>query len=163
MTIVIGVAAALLMLLGLLLIPFGLPGLWIVVGVAVALALPGWVSPGLALAAVIAGTVAELAELLVLRSLGKAYGGSTRAFWGAVVGGMLGLFVGLPVPVVGPILTVFLGTFAGAGLVTWLETRSMARSTRVGWGVVLARTVAVVLKVGTALAVAAAVGVAVVL
>jgi hypothetical protein len=33
----------------------------------------------------------------------------------------------------------------------------------VGWGVVLARTLAVVLKVGTALAVAAAAGVAVVL
>jgi hypothetical protein len=44
-----------------------------------------------------------------------------------------------------------------------LETRSVSRSTRVGWGVVLARTIAVVLKVGTALAVVAAVGVALVL
>ena len=78
MTILIGTAPALLMLLGLLLIPFGLPGLWLVVAVAVALAL-------------------------------------------------------------------------------------MTHSTRVGWGVVLARTIAVVLKVGTALAIAAAAGVAAVL
>lgn len=163
MTIVIGIAAVLLMLLGLVLIPFGLPGLWLVIGVAVALALLGWLSLRFALAVAIAGVVAELAELAVLRFFGKAYGGSTRAFWGAVVGGMIGLFVGLPVPLVGPVLTVFLGTFLGAGLVTWLETRSMAHSTRVGWGVVLARTLAVVLKVGTALAVAAAVGVALVL
>lgn len=163
MTLLIGISAGFLMLLGLLLIPFGLPGLWLVVGVAVGLAFLGWVSLRLALVAVIAGIVAELAELGVLQALGKAHGGSTRAFWGAVIGGMMGLFVGLPIPLVGPILTVFLGTFLGAGLVTYLETRSMAHSTRVGWGVVLARTVAVVLKVGTALGVAAAVGLAMVL
>lgn len=163
MTIVIGIAAAFLMLLGLVLIPFGLPGLWLVVGVAAALALLGWLTLRFALIAVMAGVIAELAELGVLRAFGKAYGGSTRAFWGAVIGGLLGLFAGLPVPLVGPILTAFLGTFLGAGLVTYLETRSMSQSTRVGWGVVLARTVAVVLKVGTALAVAAAVGVALVL
>ena len=163
MTLLIGVAAGLLVLLGLLLIPFGLPGLWLVVGVAVALALLGWVSLRLALVAVIAGIVAEVAEFGVLRALGKAYGGSTRAFWGAVIGGMMGLFAGLPIPFVGPILTVFLGTFLGAGLVTYYETRSMTHSTRVGWGVVLARTVAVVLKVGTAVAVAAGMGLAVVL
>jgi len=52
--------------------------------------------------------------------------------------------------VIGPIVTAFVGTFVGAGLVTFLETRSVERSARVGWGLVLARTAAVALKVATA-------------
>ena len=78
-----------------------------------------------------------------------------RDSWGAVLGGFAGLFVGLPIPIVGPLVTVLLGTFCGAGLATWLETRSMPDSTRVGFGLVLARTVAVGLKVAVALAVVA--------
>jgi len=163
MGVIIGAVAVILMLAGLLLIPLGLPGLWLIVSVAVALALLGRLSLGFALVAAGAGLVAEVAEFLVLKGFGKAYGGSSRAFWGAVLGGMAGLFVGLPVPIVGPILTAFLGTFVGAGLVTYVETRSLARSTRVGWGVVLARTAAVVLKVGTGVAILAAVGVALLL
>ena len=85
-------------------------------------------------------------------AFGRAYGGSRRAFWGAVAGGFLGIFVGLPIPLVGPVLTAFLGTFLGALLVTLVETRSLAGSTRVGWGMVLARTASVGLKMGTGVA-----------
>ena len=102
-------------------------------------------------------------ELLVVSRFGRAYGGSRRAFWGAVIGGMAGLFVGVPVPLVGPVITAFVGTFLGAGVVTLVETRSIGRSARVGWGVVLARTVAVALKVGVSVAVIATIGVALIL
>ena len=40
-----------------------------------------------------------------------------------------------------------------AGIVTFIETGSIDRSARVGWGVLLARTVAVGLKVGVSMAV----------
>jgi hypothetical protein len=60
---------------------------------------------------------------------------------------MAGLFVGVPIPVVGSLITAFLGTFVGAVAVTLWETRSLARSASVGWGVLLARTLAVALKV----------------
>ena len=40
--------------------------------------------------------------------------------WGAVLGGMVGLLVGAPVPVIGSLVTAFLGTFAGALMVTGL-------------------------------------------
>lgn len=161
MNVLIGLAATLLMFAGLLLIPLGLPGLWLIVSVAVGLALLDWLPASFAVAAAGAGALAELVEFVILKVFGSAYGGSTRAFWGAVLGGMLGLFVGLPVPLVGPIVTALLGTFVGAWAVTYMETRSVARSTRVGWGVVLARTIAVVVKVGTGVAIAAAVAVAV--
>jgi len=163
MSIWISIAAVLVMLGGLLAIPVGLPGLWLIVAVTLGLVLAGelgW-APGLGVA--VAAAVAEAAELLVVARLGRAYGGSRRAFWGAVVGGMLGLFVGVPVPIIGPVITAFFGTFLGAGAVTLLETRSVGRSARVGWGVVLARTAAVAMKVAVAVGVIGLVAVALLL
>jgi uncharacterized protein YqgC (DUF456 family) len=148
------------MLACLALIPFGLPGLWLMVVIVMGLVLAGSLSWtfGLIAAAVVAG--AEFGEFVVLSRFGKQFGGSKRAFLGAIVGGMAGLFVGVPVPLIGPIITAFIGTFLGAGLVTLYETRSLEQSTRVGFGLVLARTVAVALKVATAVLLTASVAVA---
>lgn len=150
----------LVMLGSLLLIPLGLPGLWLMIVVVLGLVLAGSLSWTFGLIAAAVAGLAEVGEFQLLRRFGRTYGGSRRAFWGAVIGGMAGLFVGVPIPVVGPLITAFLGTFLGAGLVTFLETRSVERSTHVGWGLVLARTAAVALKVGTAAALIAAVAVA---
>lgn len=163
MSLLISGAVVVAMLVSLVLIPIGLPGLWLIIVLVMGLVLAGWLSWTFGLIAAGVAAVAEVCEFLVLRQFGKHFGGSRRAFWGAVIGGMAGLFVGLPIPVVGPLVTAFLGTFAGAGLVTYLETRSIERSTRVGWGLVLARTAAVALKIATALAIIAAVAVALVL
>ena len=156
--ILLSIAVVTVMLLCTLSIAVGLPGLWMIIAIALLLALAGQLSWKLALVATAVAAVAEVAELLVMRAFGKRFGGSRKAFWGAVVGGMAGLFAGVPIPVVGPVITAFLGTFLGAGLVTWLETRSVDRSTRVGWGLLLARTASIVLKVATAVGVTAAVG-----
>jgi uncharacterized protein YqgC (DUF456 family) len=145
------------------LIPLGLPGLWLIVVTVLGLVLAGEVGWGLGLTVAGVAVAVEVAELLVLRRFGRAFGGSRRAFWGALFGGFAGLFFGAPIPVVGSIVTAFLGTFAGAGIVTWFETRSLERSARVGWGVLLARTVAVGLKVGAAVGVVGAVAVALLL
>ncbi len=163
MSILISVAVVLAMLACVLLIPLGLPGLWLIVVITFGAVLLGPLT--LTFGLIVAGIalVAEVAEFAVVKKLGTAYGGSNRAFWGAVLGGMIGLFVGVPVPLVGPIITAFAGTFLGAGLVTYLETMSMQQSARVGWGVLLARTLAVGLKVAVAVGVIAAVGVALVL
>ena len=156
----ITVAAVLAMLVSVLLIPIGLPGLWLIVVLVMVLVLAGSLSWTFGLVVAALASAAELGEFLVLRRFAREYGGSRKAFWGAVGGGMAGLFVGLPIPLIGPLVTAFLGTFIGAGLVTYLETRSIETSTRVGWGSVLARTVAVGLKIATALVLTAAVGVA---
>jgi uncharacterized protein YqgC (DUF456 family) len=163
MSIWVAVGLLLTMTLGVVLIPLGLPGLWLIVAVTLGLVLAGhltWIVAPLVVGVALA---AEAAELLVVSRFGRVYGGSRRAFWGAVLGGMVGLFAGVPVPIVGPVITAFAGTFLGAGIVTLFETRSIGRSARVGWGVVLARTAAVALKVAVALAVIAAVGVALIL
>ena len=156
MSIVFSALVILVMLACLLIIPLGLPGLWLIAAALLALLVTGQLSWMFALVGTGAVVGTEVAELWVLKRFGERFGGSSRAFWGAMAGGMAGLFFGLPIPVVGSVITAFLGTFAGAGLVTFLETRSMQRSTRVGMGVVLARTTAVALKVGVALAIIAA-------
>ena len=160
MSFLITAAVVLAMLVSLVLIPFGLPGLWLIIVIVLGLVLSGSLSWTFGLVAAALAVGAEFGEFLVLRRLGRAFGGSRRAFWGAVLGGMAGLFVGLPIPLVGPLITAFVGTFVGAGLVTYLETRSLDRATRVGWGLVLARSAAVGLKIATAVVLIAAVAVA---
>jgi len=161
MNVLLALATVVSMLVCLLLIPLGLPGLWLIAVLTLGLTLAGKVAWSVALGVVGVTAVAEVLELLVLRRFGAAFGGTSRAFWGAVLGGMAGLFVGLPVPIVGSIVTAFVGSFLGAGAVTLLETGSLAHSARVGWGVLLARTVAVGLKVAVASAVIAVVAFAV--
>jgi len=143
-----GLALVAAMALCLLAVPFGLPGLWVALLGVAGLVLLGYAGWSALLVGVGAVLTAELLELAVMRRFGAAYGGSNRAFWGAVAGGFLGVFVGLPVPLVGPLLTAFLGTFLGALVVTLGETRSWTGSARVGWGMMLARATAVGLKIG---------------
>lgn len=160
MSFLITAAVVLAMLASLVLIPIGLPGLWLIIVIVMGLVLAGSLSWTFGLIAAALALGAELGEFLVLRRFGKDFGGSRKAFWGALVGGMAGLFVGLPIPVIGPIITAFVGTFVGAGLVTYLETLSLGRAARVGWGLVLARAAAVGLKIATGAALIAAVAVA---
>ena len=160
MSLILPIAVLLLMLGCVLLIPVGLPGLWLITVLTLGLVLAGSLTWKFGLTVAAVALVAEIGELAVLKRFGDAWGGSRRAFWGALIGGMAGLFVGVPIPVIGPMITAFLGTFVGAGLVTFAETLSVGKSTRVGFGVLLARTVAVALKVATSIAVIVAVGVA---
>ncbi len=145
-----------LLLLGMtasvLVIPLGLPGMWLLAVFLISGVLFAKVPWTLALVG--AGVVAavETAEFVILKRLGARYGASRKAFAGAIAGGFLGLFWGIPIPIVGPVLTAFLGTLVGAGLVTFLETRSLRSTVRVGWGVLLARTLSVGLKVGAGFA-----------
>jgi len=160
MSLILPIAVLLLMLGCVLLIPVGLPGLWLITVLTLGLVLAGSLTWTFGLTVAAVALVAEIGELAVLKRFGDAWGGSRRAFWGALIGGMAGLFVGVPVPIIGPMITAFLGTFIGAGVVTFAETLSVGKSTRVGFGVLLARTVAVALKVATSIAVIVAVGLA---
>ncbi len=151
------------MLACLVLIPLGLPGLWLIVVITVGLVLLGSLSWTFGLIVAGVALITEIAEFGVLKTFADTYGGSRKAFWAAVLGGMAGLFVGLPVPIIGPMVTAFLGTFIGAGLVTYVETLSLKTSAKVGWGMLFARTAAVALKIAVSVAVIATVGVALLL
>lgn len=147
------VLGVVVMLAGLVMVPLGLPGTWVMLLVVAVGALLGRVS--VATLAVL-GTVvlvAELAEFLLVRAASAKYGGSPADFWGAVAGGLAGVVVGAPVPVVGSLVAGVVGTFAGAAAVALWRTRRPDDAARVGWGALLGRVFSVAVKTAAGVAV----------
>jgi len=141
------VLGILIMIPALLIIPLGLPGLWIMVAVLAGGALAGKVGLAVLGLGVALATLAEIAEFLFVKRMSDRYGGSRGAFWGALVGGLVGVFVGVPIPVVGPVVAGILGSFLGAAAVTLWEERHLPSAARVGSGVVLGRIFSIAAKV----------------
>ena len=149
------------MVVALVVIPLGLPGLWIMIGILAVATYADQVSPIILVLLVVVALLAELAEWMFVARTSARWGGSRKAFWGAIAGGLVGILVGLPVPlpILGPLAAGLLGTFAGAAAVTLWETRALRSAGRVGCGAVLGRAFAaaaktaagvVILVVGTA-------------
>jgi uncharacterized protein YqgC (DUF456 family) len=146
---------------GLVLIPLGLPGLWVMVG---ALLIYGWLtdfrSIGLAVIVIVLALafVGEIIESWLGFRFARRYGGSSRSGWGALIGGIVGAIVGVPVPVIGSVIGAFLGSFVGAALFEYTATRKLHLATRVGWGSVVGRAAAAAAKIalGVIIAVIAA-------
>jgi uncharacterized protein len=140
--------------IGLILIPLGLPGLWIMVGGIIAY---GWLtdfrSVGVA-TIVIALAIAFLGEI-VDNWLGfrfaKRYGGSTRSGWGALLGGLIGAAIGVPIAIVGSVIGAFIGAFAGAALFEYTYSRHAGVATRAGWGALLGRAAGSAAKIALGL------------
>src|SRR4051812_22416683 len=101
---------ACVILLSLVLIVLGLPGLWIMVASAVTynMVVPGdpigWVT--LVVVAVLA-LIAELLEFSLTGKYARKYGGSRRAGWGAILGGIVAGVVGNPAAVLGSVIAGF--------------------------------------------------------
>ncbi len=136
---------------GLLLIPFGLPGLWLIL---LGILAYGWltdfhtVTVGLIALAVGLALAGEAVETWIGFRFAQRYGGSKRAGWGALVGGLIGVAVGVPLPVVGSVIGGFLGAFASAALFEYSRARTSGGAVRAGWGAVLGRAAAVGVKMG---------------
>jgi uncharacterized protein YqgC (DUF456 family) len=145
-------------IVGLALIPLGLPGLWVMVG---GILVFGWLSSfrtvGIATIIIVLAIAffGEIIESWIGFRYAKKYGGSSRSGWGALIGGLVGAVVGVPVAIIGSVIGAFIGSFIGAALFEYSASRHMAVATRAGWGAVLGRAVAAALK--TALGVVIAV------
>jgi uncharacterized protein len=142
---------AAVIVLSLILIVLGLPGLWIMVATAVVynMIVPGdpigWVS---LIAVAVLALVAELLEFSMTGRYARKYGGSRRAGWGAIIGGMIGAVVGFPVPIVGPVIGAFVGCFVGALVGELTGGASATDATRVAKGALIGRVVSTMLKIG---------------
>jgi uncharacterized protein YqgC (DUF456 family) len=139
---------------GLVMIPFGLPGTFVQLGAAIALtvlsdgARLGW--SWVALFAVLA-LLGEVVEFLSGQWGARRFGGSRYAAWGALVGGIVGAIVGgVPVPVAGSMIASFVGTFLGAVAGEMYARRVLALDLKVGVGALVGRIVAVATKLSLA-------------
>src|SRR6266566_3919532 len=140
---------ALCCLAGLVLVPLGLPGLWVMVAGVVGY---GWLtdfrSVGVTTIALVLGLalVGEIVETWLGFRLARRYGGSSRAGWGALVGGIVGAVVGVPVPIIGSVIAGLVGSFAGAAILEYSRSTA-ATAVRAGWGAVLGRAAAAAVKI----------------
>jgi uncharacterized protein len=110
------------------LIPIGLPGLWLMIALAIAAELAAWLHFGWTLLVVCLAiaVVAEIAESAAGAAGAKAGGATRRGMVGAFLGGIVGaiFFTPLiPIPIVGTIAGGLLGSFAGA----WIGEASAER------------------------------------
>jgi uncharacterized protein len=144
-------------LAGLVLIPLGLPGLWlmalgvIVFGWMTAFRTVGFVTMGVVIGLAVVG---EGADWWVGFHMAKRYGGSRRAAWGALLGGLIGAAVGVPVPIVGSVIGALVGAFAGAAALEYTRAARGRQAVSAGWGAVMGRAAATALKVGIGLVIA---------
>ena len=136
-------------LVGLVLIPLGLPGLWVILLGIIGY---GWLtdfrtlSAGFLILATVLALLGEVFESWIGFRFAKRYGGSSRAGWGALVGGLIGAVVGVPVPIVGSVIGGFVGAFLGAALFEYTRARQSGVAAKAGWGAVLGRAAAAALK-----------------
>lgn len=146
----VNIALIMLGIVGLLSIPFGLPGLIIMaVGLIVyELILVGQQFTILAL--VVIGILSFLSELfdwwLTARYTAKA-GASRRGSWGALIGGIIGALIGVPIPIIGSVIGSLIGLFAGAYYLERL-TSSHQKATQIGWAALTSRLISTAIKFG---------------
>jgi uncharacterized protein YqgC (DUF456 family) len=142
---------AAILLVSMVLIPLGLPGIWLMVAAALGyqLLVPGTISLVTVVGTAVLATIAEVIEFTLAGRYARKYGGSRRAGWGAMIGGILGAFMGVPVPIVGPVIGAFLGAFIGAFAMEMTVRESQTGdATRVAWGAMVGRVVAAAMKMG---------------
>jgi uncharacterized protein len=137
-------------LAGLLMVPLGLPGLWVMIlgllgyGWFTGFQTVGLWTTTLVLALALVG---ELIEWWLGFRFARKYGGSKRAAWGALIGGLVGAVVGVPVPVIGSVIGAFLGSFAGAAVFEYTASAHTGSAVAAGWGAVLGRAAAAATKI----------------
>lgn len=145
--------------ISLVLVVFGLPGLWVMIASAVGyrILLPDNPISWFTIAAItVLAIVAEVFEFTLTGTYARKYGGSRRAGWGAIIGGVIGMMVGIPVPVIGSVIGAFAGSFVGAFIAEISGGQSStAGATRVATGALVGRVVATAMKVGIGCAIAA--------
>ena len=140
---------AAVMLLGLLMIPFGLPGTWIIAAAALGyqLLVPDSISMFTIVVVFGLAVIGEVLEFTLSAKYTRKYGGSRRASWGAIIGGMIGAFVGVPVPLVGPVIGAVAGAFLGAFVGEYSRAGEHGTATRVATGALVGRAIAAAMKI----------------
>jgi uncharacterized protein YqgC (DUF456 family) len=140
---------------GIIVIPFGLPGTFVIAGLALVHGLLTAFVPLTVAFIVILFGLAILGEVIEF-SLGavaaKKFGGSKYAMWGAIIGGILGaLFATGMMPIVGTLIGAFLGAFAGAFLLEYFHIHDFDSALKAGFGAFLGAVSGKLMKITLAI------------
>jgi uncharacterized protein YqgC (DUF456 family) len=161
---ILGIVVFLLILVaGLVVIPFGIPGTFIIVldsfvyGLATHFERVTLGFVGILLAISLA---VEAVEFVLGALAARKYGSSSWGMWGALIGGFFGaLWLTSLFPPLGTFLGAFVGAFAGAFVFELLSQRDVDRALKAGWGAFLGALGGKLLKIVTAVGMIIAVAV----
>jgi len=136
-----------LALTGLVAIPFGLPGIFIIAGGYLSFGLcTGEISWGFFVLILVFAGLSELFEWIVSAYGARRLGTSRQGVIGAIAGGIAGALIGVPVFLVGSVLGLFLGAFLGALILEYMHSSDFDKSVRSAAGALLARATAIAVK-----------------
>ncbi len=142
---------ALVLVVSMVLIVLGLPGLWIMIASAVTynIVVPerpmSWLT---VVGIVVLGVVAEVLDFGLAGKYARKYGGSRKAAWGAIIGGTIGAVVlSVPVPVIGTVIGALIGSFIGALVGELRNGGEKGAATKVATGALIGRVFGTVIKV----------------
>ena len=132
------IAFWLFLCIGIVAIPFGLPGTFIIVADALVYGLiTHFEKMSLSFIGIlfVIAVVLEIIEALLGALMAKKFGGSKWGIVGAVTGAFAGALIGtLMFPVLGTLLGAFCGAFVGASLFEGFHTQDWHHAVKVGLG-----------------------------
>lgn len=140
---------------GLVIIPFGLPGIGVIFASALLYALVtkfnSAISLNLILILGVLTILGETADNWLMAAGAKRFGASTTAAWLSLLGGFLGALLLGPLlavvlSVVGPVVAAFLGAFVAVVIYEHRQKQNWQEALRAGWGALLGRVAGMVLK-----------------
>ena len=138
------------LLVGLLLIPLGLGGTFVILGVGVFtgfltnFARVEWLTLViLGILAVIGEIIESILGMFTVRKFGASRAAMLGTFFGGLAGGAAG--TGL-VPIIGSLIGAFAGAFLGAVVGELIHRRKLEPSLRAGWWAFVGRVVATTIK-----------------
>ena len=140
----------LICLAGLALTAIGLPGLWVMVAAVVGYGfLTDFASIGIItiVSVTLLAAIGEVLEAGLGFGLTRRYGGSKRAAWGSLLGGIAGAIIGVPIPLIGSVIGAFIGSFVGAVAFEYTTAATGGQAVRVGVGALLGRAAATAAKI----------------
>jgi uncharacterized protein YqgC (DUF456 family) len=153
------------MAVGLVIIPFGLPGIGVIFGSALLYALAtqfSSISLNLILVLGVLTILGETADNWLMAAGAKHFGATNTAAWLSLLGGFLGAvilgpFLAVPLNVLGPVAGAFLGAFIAVVLYENREKHNWREALRAGWGTLLGRLAGIVVKMVLGVGMAAAI------
>ncbi len=147
----------LLLVVGLIAIPLGLGGNFVLLGAALLVAAIGgfseigWIALVILLLAVVLG---EVIEALLGSLVAQKFGASRWGVIGAFAGGIIGAIVGTPIfPLVGSLIGSFAGAALGAVGLELAAGKDHGPGLRAGWGAFRGKVMATAFKVAVGMAI----------
>ena len=148
------------LVLGLVVIPLGLPGTFVIFGAALVYGLAtrfgGAITWPMLLILLAMAVLAELVEFLLGTFTVLRFGASRWGVLGTLAGGILGAAWGsAALPVFGTLLGAFAGAFLGAFILEYMHRQDRAGAARAGLGAFVGRVLGISVNLSCAIAMVA--------